>query len=94
MYVITVEFQVKPEHISAFLPAMKEQAKNSLDLEEHCHHFDVCQDTNNSNRIFLYEIYSDEAAFQAHLDSTHFKTFAERVSTWVDSKSVHSLNKI
>lgn len=88
MYVITVLFEVKPGHADDFHPAMTRQAQNSLSLETGCHRFDVCTDPADRHRVFLYEIYTDEAAFQAHLASAHFKTFDATVSHWVKSKQV------
>jgi autoinducer 2-degrading protein len=34
--------------------------------EPGCLRFDVIQDANDANRIWFYEVYKDEAAFQAH----------------------------
>ncbi len=90
MYVITVLFQVKPGHVDDFHRAMAKQAENSLSLEPGCHHFDVCVDPADAHRVFLYEIYTDEAAFKAHLASAHFKTFDATVSHWLESKQVNA----
>lgn len=94
MFVITVEFDIKHAFISEFIKAMQEQATNSLALEEDCLYFDVCQDTEDLNRIFLYEIYTSKAAFDAHLDSDHFKSFSDNVANWVTHKSVKSFTKL
>ena len=34
--------------------------------------FDVIQDANDGNRVWLCEVYKDEAAFQAHTQAHHF----------------------
>ncbi len=34
------------------------------------------RDPENPNAFFLYEQYEDEAAYQAHAESEHFKTYA------------------
>lgn len=88
MYVVTVTFEVYPAHINAFRDAVLAQARNSLDLEEPCRRFDVCFDSKRPDRVFLYELYDTEAAFQAHLASDHFKSFNDSVSSWVRSKQV------
>jgi quinol monooxygenase YgiN len=36
-----------------------------------CRQFDVCRDPLDPALFFLYELYDDEAAIQAHLDSPH-----------------------
>ena len=62
VYVITVTFDVKLEHTTEFREAMIAQAQNSLARETGCMQFDVCADPGDAGRVFLYEIYADEAA--------------------------------
>ena len=88
MLVVTVNFQVKTEHVDEFRTAVEKQARNSLELEEGCHQFDVCYDIENDGYVFLYEIYSDEDAFEDHLDSEHFESFNEQTAPWVEEKLV------
>lgn len=38
--------------------------------------------------VFLYERYDDRAAFEAHLASTHFKTFDAMVAPCLEAKTV------
>ncbi|NJM50717.1 MAG: antibiotic biosynthesis monooxygenase [Sphingomonadales bacterium] len=89
MYVVTVEFDVFDEHRATFLQAVKQQAKDSLDREAGCHHFDICSIENGDDEIiFLYELYDDRAAFDLHLESAHFLSFNEKTSPWTRNKTV------
>ncbi|MDD9878800.1 MAG: putative quinol monooxygenase [Magnetovibrio sp.] len=90
MHVITVIFTVKPEHVEAFDAAMAAQARNSVEREPGCHRFDVAKDPANPARTFLYELYTDEAAFRAHLETAHFKDFDATVRPWLVSKEVEA----
>ena len=94
MYVITVEFEIDPERLEAFLPLMTENAASSVRDEPGCRQFDVCQDPEAANRIFLYEIYDDRAAFEAHLETPHFKRFDAAVSPMVTAKTVRALRRL
>ncbi|MBO6676173.1 MAG: antibiotic biosynthesis monooxygenase [Rhizobiales bacterium] len=91
MYVVTVRFQIKPEHREAFSALMRAQARNSLALEPACRRFDVCELENDRNAIFLYEIYDNRAAFDLHLESGHFRRFDEAVADMVATKSVETM---
>lgn len=93
MYVITVTFVIDPEYVDAFREAMEIQARTSLEEEDGCHQFDVCVDPDHSNTWFLYEIYTDRAAFDAHLASAHFASFDAKVAPWVTSKTVKALER-
>ncbi len=93
MYVVTVRFKVFPHYLQEFFLAMHQQASDSLTLETQCHTFDVCQEIGNPNTIFLYEIYTTAADFQAHLASAHFQSFSKKVAPWVESKVVELFEK-
>lgn len=94
MFIVTVRFDIDAKSADLFLPAVIEQAKNSLQLEEHCHTFDVCVSTENSASFYLYEKYTDTNAFDLHLQSEHFKTFDATVSPWTVEKSVATWTEI
>jgi quinol monooxygenase YgiN len=93
MYVVTVLFSVQPENVDAFREAMEAQARASLENEEGCIQFDVCTDPDDANVCFLYEIYTDKQAFDAHLASAHFKAFDAKVTPWLVSKSVRAYSR-
>lgn len=87
MYCVTVTFNVHSEQAAAFQLAVQANAQQSLADEPGCRCFDVCVDADGA-RIFLYELYDDAAAFQAHLRTPHFIAFDREVSPWVIHKSV------
>jgi (4S)-4-hydroxy-5-phosphonooxypentane-2,3-dione isomerase len=86
MYVVTVEFVIKPEQVEAFAPLMAANAAASVRDESGCSQFDVCWE--GRPVCFLYEIYDDATAFQAHLASPHFKAFDVQVAQMVAEKTV------
>lgn len=88
MFVVVVEFEVRPETADAFRSAVLEQARNSLELEPDCHVFDVAEDEQRAGRFLLYEKYSSPQAFDEHLTSEHFRAFDARVTPWVLQKTV------
>lgn len=93
MYVVTVTFAIDPERVEDFRAAMEIQARTSLDDEEGCHQFDVCYDPEDASACFLYEIYTDKAAFEAHLATAHFEAFDGTVAPWVTSKTVKAFER-
>src|SRR5215472_5160585 len=58
---IVVEFEVKPEHHSAFVELMKNHARLSR-AEDGCQQFDVLSPQNDQNRVLLVEAWRDQAA--------------------------------
>ena len=88
MFVVLVKFRVADDFIEAFRPLVVAQAANSLEREEACQRFDVAFDPGDPNACLLYELYDDRAAFDAHLETDHFKQFDAEVSAGVLSKDV------
>ncbi|MEO6928382.1 MAG: putative quinol monooxygenase [Casimicrobiaceae bacterium] len=94
MYVVTVEFWVKIEHVQDFRMAIVANARTSREFEPGCRQFDVCTDPADSSAIFLYEVYIDRAAFDAHLASDHFRRFDHQVAPWVERKTARVLERL
>ncbi|MEM7440043.1 MAG: putative quinol monooxygenase [Pseudomonadota bacterium] len=94
MFAVVVTFMIKDGAMAAFLPAMVENARTTLAEEPGCHRFDVCTDSQRPNEVFLYELYIDRAAFDAHLESSHFKSFDGLVATMVHDKKVRTYDEV
>ena len=88
MIAVCVTFDIRPPHWEAFLPLMQAQADRSLKEEEGCHRFDICTDIDGLKRVFLYELYTDRAAFDRHLKTPHFISFDADVSDMIAVKDV------
>ena len=94
MFIVAVQFKIKNDHVDAFRQRVLRQAADSLKNETACHQFDVCVDTDHPSSFFLYEVYDDAAAFDAHRETSYFAEFASEVSDWVEEKTLHTLNRI
>ena len=94
MFVVTVIFELQPGCAAEFEPLMRAQASNSLAAEPDCLQFDVCRNPSREEEFFLYEIYRDRAAFDAHLDSPHFQEFDAAVTPLVANKRVAFYEKL
>ena len=90
MYVIAVDFTIHEQHVAGFMPLMLENARLSRGTEPGCRHFDVCRDPLQAGQIFLYEIYDDRAAFDAHLATAHFKSFDAATKMMVAAKVLYA----
>lgn len=91
MFAVTVTFRIHLERMDAFLPLMIENARASRTLEPGCRQFDICRD---GSEIFLYEIYDDRRAFDAHLASAHYRAFDAAVAGMVAEKTVRFYEEV
>jgi quinol monooxygenase YgiN len=94
MFAVTVLFQIEAGQMDAFMPLMIDNARASIRLEPGCRQFDVCADPARPQDIFLYEIYDDEAAFKAHLQTAHFLSFDAKVASMVTDKTVLTFKQV
>lgn len=84
---LTVHFAIVPSHRDAFLELVRENAALSLRDEPGCLRFDVLVAEGDDDQILLYELYTDAAAFDAHLASPHFKSFDQATKDMVVTKT-------
>lgn len=77
MYCLMVTMQIKPDRVEQFREAILDDAIGSVNDEPGCVRFDVHQDSEDENRFYLYEVYKDAEAFEAHKQAPHFKRFFE-----------------
>ena len=94
MYVVTVEFGIEPASWREFIPLMIENAHLSRTIEPGCRQFDICVDKARPSTVFLYELYDDRAAFDAHLASPHFKAFAAATQKMILGRSILTWQRI
>ncbi len=93
MLAVCVTFRLKDGAAEAFMPLMLQQARTSLSEEPECHQFDVCQ-SDDGQTVFLYELYTDKAAFGLHLTSQHFLTFDTAVKDLIADKEVATFSRL
>ena len=93
-YVIIAEFEVKPDKLEQFLELARTDASQSVAREPGCHQFDVTLDREQPNRVVLYEVYEDEAAFNAHLETPHLAAFRAGIHDLAVSRHVRRLTRL
>ena len=75
--VLIVTVDILPDRIADFLTAIEADATASRTLEPGCLRFDVLKDQADPNRFYFYEAYADQAAFEFHKTTPHFKLWAD-----------------
>jgi len=72
MYAILARFTVQPGKMDDVIGYLNQASIPSL-AEPGCHLYIANRDQSDPNVLVMYEQYTDEAAFQAHLASDHFR---------------------
>jgi D-3-phosphoglycerate dehydrogenase / 2-oxoglutarate reductase len=93
-FVVIAEFKAKPGKVEAFLQAAKQHATNSLQNEPGCLQFDVVHDSEAGDRIVMYEVYRDAAAFEEHQASPHLAGMRPILQELSLERRIHKLSRV
>ena len=88
MHASIVTIQVNPRNLNEFLDSMREHARVSAETEPGCLRYDVVQDLADPNRIHVYEVFEDEAAFNAHRYAAHNLEWRDIIKDWRAPESI------
>ena len=80
---LAVEIPVLPEHRDAFETELKDHAAKTLAGEEGCVQFDAHASLEDPNLFFIYEVYADENALEAHRASPQLAGYREATADMV-----------
>ncbi|MGS0891237.1 putative quinol monooxygenase [Burkholderia stagnalis] len=80
LYVMASLFP-KPEHAQAVEAELRGMVGKTR-AEPGNRRYDLFREQGGSPDLHLYEIYDDQAAFDAHLASPHFVAFSEKSADW------------
>jgi quinol monooxygenase YgiN len=88
-FVLVVDIQIKPENVDQFMAAILASGKATRETEPGCRTFDILVDPEDRTRVTLYEVYENEAAFQSHQQTPHFKHYLANAVPLLASRERH-----
>ena len=94
LYINAVDIDVVPGQLENYLVAIKEVGAAAIKTEPGCSEFDVTVSQKDPNHLFIFEVYENAAAFDAHLKSDHYKKYAATAKDVVAKREVHSLSSV
>ena len=94
MYAVCVMLRLKPGKRDDFMPMILTNANTSLRTEPECHRFDVATDSADPDAVFLYELYTDRAGFDAHLATEHFAIFDAASAPLLADKTIITFDTV
>ena len=74
-YVRVAEIEIDPAQLEAYTTAIKEQVEAALRLEPGVLALYSVAEKDNPAHVTVFEIYVDSAAYEAHLETAHFKNY-------------------
>ncbi len=94
MMVRIAEIEVEPEYLDQYLAILKEESRASVEQEPGVIVIYPMFQKENPNQIRLLEIYADKSAYEAHLESPHFKHYKSATLPMVRSLKLEEMGAI
>lgn len=88
------EIEIEPEYLEEYLSILKEESKASVELEAGVISIYPMYQKEYPNEIRILEIYADKKAYQAHLETPHFKHYKTTTLKMVKSLKLVDMNSI
>jgi quinol monooxygenase YgiN len=79
------KLQIDPAHLESYKAALKEEIETSLRVEPGVLTLNAVSEKDNPAHITILEIYADQDAYEAHLESPHFKKYKVTTQNMVKS---------
>ncbi len=83
MKALVVKVQIKAESRDKFMKEMLADAIGSEKDEPGCLMFNIVSDAADPNILYLFEVYKDDDAIEAHKKMPHFVQWLETTGEWL-----------
>jgi autoinducer 2-degrading protein len=90
LFISAVEYDIVPGQVDNFLAALKENGAASV-KEPGCRELDIAVSQKDPNHVFIFEVYENAAAVQAHTATEHFKKYKEATKDMVAKREAQPL---
>ena len=79
------ELEINPSEVSAYTDALKEEIATSIRIEPGVLSLCAVSVKDQPSQIRIFEIYKDQAAYESHLQTPHFKKYKRDTQNMVKS---------
>ena len=94
MMIRIAEIEIEPNYLDEYIVILKEEAEASVRLEPGVISIYPMFHKENPNQVRILEIYADEEAYKAHLQTPHFKHYKTATANMVKSLKLIDMNAI
>jgi len=88
------KIQINPAQLDSYNVALKEQMTTAVKVEPGVLTYYAVADKADPSHITILEIYADTAAYQSHIQTTHFKKYKATVQNMVKSLELQDVSLI
>ena len=82
------ELQIDQSQLAAYTTAVKKEIETSVRVEPGVLAIYAVAEKNDPTRLRFFEMYADEMAYQAHIQSPHFRKYFETTKAMITSRNL------
>jgi (4S)-4-hydroxy-5-phosphonooxypentane-2,3-dione isomerase len=86
-YVITADFEIAAADFDKYVALAKENAAASI-KDPGCHEFNIAVSSKNPNHVYIFEIWENAAALDAHRATDHLKAYLSATKDMVAKRDI------
>lgn len=87
-YVRLAELEIDPAQMARFNAAIREGVTTAVRVEPGVLALYAVSEQDHPNRVRVFEMYTDEAAYRQHLRTPHFRKFRDTTDSMVTSRKL------
>jgi quinol monooxygenase YgiN len=85
-FVRIAELDIDPAQLECYKAAVKEEMETSVRVEPGVLAIYAVAEKDNSSKLRFFEMYANEAAYNAHRESAHFKKYVQTTKDMIISR--------
>jgi quinol monooxygenase YgiN len=82
------QLEIDPERLESYTAAVKEKIETSIRVEPGVLAIYAVAEKDNPSKLRFFEIYADEIAYNAHINSAHFIKYVDATKDMITSKTL------
>ena len=87
-YVRIAELEIDPAQLDAYKAAVKEEMETSVRVEPGVLALYAVAEKESPTKLRFFEMYADEAAYNSHRESAHFKKYVATTKDMIKSRKL------
>jgi autoinducer 2-degrading protein len=92
-YISAVDIDIVPGELDKYMAAIKENGAASV-KDPGCREFNITVSQKDPNHVFLFEVYDNAAAVEAHRATDHFKQYVATTANMIAKREVRPLSSV
>ena len=93
-YVRIAQLDIDPQRLAEFKAVLQESISTSVRVEPGVFTLYAVELKGNPHRFLVFEMYKDEATYNAHRETPHFRKFFEATQTMVTSRTFMDVDPV